>query len=206
MNNTVVRHRLTPAHVTPVTTLRRAEHAGEITVGAGRPTRSGERWTGIGIGPGHAAVGRAIELVNAVGQPAALFVHAGEENRSGRPVNRQLYVADEGVGNLFLGPGCSIIGEADEDALAATEVIPRDIQTTVVWAARVVIDGTRLAVVERASVNAEVGPAIWIRRSGRLITAHALSATANINPHRKPRASGALIENHRIAERIRKWA
>ena len=205
VHHAIVRRGLTPAHVTPVGAAG-AKHTGEIRIRAGCPARPGERRTCVGIRPGVAAVGRTIELVDPIGQATALFVHAGEENRSGRPVNSDLDVTNEGAGHLFLSPGRSVVGEANIDALSASKVVPRDIHSAVEGAAWIVVGNARFAVIGCPGMDTEMGPAICIRRSGRLVATNALSTATAIEPHRKPGSGGGLIKHHRVTKGVREWA
>src|SRR5882724_8080907 len=104
--------RLTPAHVPPVSgaTVHRAE---EARVAA---ARADEGWPGVGVAPGIAAVGGAVNLVVSVSAAArsaavaAVFVHACDVHVARHLVASDLHVTDEASGDLSrVGPGQTVI-------------------------------------------------------------------------------------------------
>ena len=66
----------------------------------------------------------------------------------------------------------------------------------------VVVGPARLAVVLRAAVNAEMGPASRVRGSGGLVSTEALTAAGPIEPDGEPGGGGAIVQNNRVAHGI----
>ena len=69
-------------------------HRGEEARSAAPGAREGG--TGVGVGPGVAAVGGAVDLVGPVGEAATHLVHAGDVHGARDLVAGDLDVADEG--------------------------------------------------------------------------------------------------------------
>src|SRR5206468_9335838 len=203
--------RLTPAHVPPVSgaTVHRAE---EARVAA---ARADEAWPGVGVGPGIAAVGGAVDLVVSVGAAAAtaavaaVFVHACDVQVTGGSVASDLDVADEASGHLpLVGPGQSVVsGESDKQrSSTASEIVPGNIHSPEVGRGWVVVRPARLSVGRGLAENTEVGPAIRIPGSGGFVAPEALTAAGCVQPHGKPGLAWLVVQNHRIALRTSKGA
>ena len=136
-----------------------------------------------------------------VGEAATAFVHAGEiQHAVARKVACDLHVTDEGVGggNLYR----SVPREAVITGVGggeSTAVAPGNIHAPIEWGGRVVVSPTRFAIVATAIVNAKMGPASSIRRSGGLIPAEALTAAGCVKPDGEPSASGFVVQSNRVA-------
>src|SRR5205823_10062493 len=146
--------------------------------------------------------GGTIDFVGSVGAAAgsatvaAVFVHASDIDVASGQVTRDLHVADEGaIGNLSLvGPGVAVIsGVADEDIRAATEIVPGNIHPPVKVRQWPHVGPTRFAVV-LTGVNAVMGPALRVRRSGGLVPAQ--PAAAAVEPDGVPSGGWAVIQNY----------
>ena len=83
-----------------------AVHSGEEARSATAGAREGG--AGVGVGPGVAAVGGAVDLVGPVGEAATHLVHAGDVYVACDLVAGDLDVADEGSGDLSLG-ACQVV-------------------------------------------------------------------------------------------------
>src|SRR4029077_5600888 len=59
----------------------------------------------------------------------------------------------------------------------------------------------RFPVIAPAGVNAEMGPAIWVLRSGRLVAAQR-AARIPIQPYREPSLGRLVLQKKRIAKGI----
>ena len=83
-------------------------HGGEEARSAAPGAREGG--TGVGVGPGVAAVGGAIDFVGPVGEAATHFVHAGDVDVARDRVAGDLDVADEGwVATVARWPSSSVV-------------------------------------------------------------------------------------------------
>ena len=69
----------------------------------------------------------------------------------------------------------------------------------------VVVRPARLAVVAAVGVNAEMGPAIRVRRSGGLVAAQS-AASVSVDPNREPSARWFVVQNNGIAKGVGEWA
>src|SRR5215208_1905928 len=74
--------RLTPAHVPPVS--RTGVHRGEEARSA--PPGPRESGTGVGVGPGIAAIGGTVDFVGPIGEAATHFIHACDVHVAGNLV------------------------------------------------------------------------------------------------------------------------
>src|SRR5207244_3075730 len=93
-------------------------------------------------------------------------------------------------------------------ALAATDIkiVPRNVHSPEERRSRVVVGPARLAVGRALVENAEMSPAIRVRRSGRFIPTEALTAAGNVQPDGEPSVSGLVIQSNRITQGIGKRA
>src|SRR5262249_7755802 len=92
VNDIIKGGRLAPAHVSPVS----AEHAGEITVVAAKPTaRARKGRPGIGEFKTCSAVGGAINHVGTVAEATAHFIHPRNVNVACHQIAGDLSVSDE---------------------------------------------------------------------------------------------------------------
>ena len=205
VNDIVERGRLTPAFMPPVS---RAEHAGKVT-GRGH-TWAGERCPGVGVAPSGAAIGRFVDQIGVVvRETTAAFVHTGDVKRPvSRHVTGNLRVADEGasVGHRYRAtPRAAVVSGAAHDKGAGThvKVVPRNVHVPEEGRTRVIIRPAGLAVVAAARVNAEMGPAIWVRGIGGLKPAQGAARVA-IEPDSKPSLGWLVVENNRITKGIGK--
>src|SRR5262249_52145559 len=138
---------------------------------------------------------------------ATAFVHPSHIHVTSDQVARALHVADERATpsareRACLGPSNAVVGITDKDRLVASEVVPGNIHSSIVGRRCVVIHPARSPVTMGAGVNTEMGPAIRVRGSGRLIPAETLTAAAPVQPDGVPGAVVALIQNDRVADGI----
>ena len=110
--------------------------------------------------------------------------------------------------NPVLGPGVTVVsGHADLQSTSTNiEVIPGDVHVSEVRRGGVVVRPARFPVVAAVGVNAEMGPAIWVRRIGRLVPAHAPTAAARVDPDGEPGAGWFVVEKNGVAKGIGEWA
>src|SRR6266480_6428277 len=132
MDDIIESGRLTPALVSPKATAI-GKHLGEVA--DSDDARPGKAGAGVGVGPGVAPVGGSVDEVHVgVGEATAAFVHAGDIDVACGLVTGDLDVADEGGAGSDLscvGPGrCVVGGVAEEDELAASEVVPGDVHAS----------------------------------------------------------------------------
>src|SRR5206468_794552 len=146
---------------------------------------------GVGIGPCVAAIGGAVYLVVSVGAAAAtaaisgVFVHACDVQVAIGIIAGDLDVADKAGGHLSpVGPSQTVVSsEADEEGASPhREVVFGHVHSPEKRRGWVVIREAGLSVVATAAVNTEMGPAKRIRGIGGLITAHAATAAAGVDP------------------------
>src|SRR6266700_3737383 len=124
-----------------------------------------------------------------VGKASAAFVHASNVHVACGQITSDLNVADEGCARRDLsrvGPGHTVVsGIAKKEGAAANiEIVPRNVHPPVEGGGRVVVRPTGFSIVLRVGMNAEVGPAIRVRRSSSLVTTESLSAAARVEPDR----------------------
>src|SRR5439155_24953859 len=208
-NHVVDGGRLTPAHVPPVSgaTVHRAQ---EALVAA---ARADEGWLGVGIAPGIAAVGGAVNLVVSVGAAAgsaavaAVFVHACDVQVARDLVAGDLDVADEGGSDPYRSmPSSSVItgiGNA-QSPTSDSKIVPGNIHSPEEGRGWIVIRKARLSVGRGLAENTEVGPASRIPGSGGLVAPQALTAAGCVQPHGKPSLAWLVVQNNRIALRTSK--
>src|SRR5207244_5647723 len=70
----------------------------------------------------------------------------------------------------------------------------------------VVIREAGLSVVAAAAVNAEMGPAIRVRGIGGLVTAHAATTAAGVDPDREPSLGWLVVQKNGVTLRTSKGA
>src|SRR4029077_4143289 len=209
-NDMVKGGRLAPALVSPVSGV--GVHGGK-EAGCAAPWAR-ELRSGVGVGPGNAAIGGAVHLVGPIGEPPIELVHAGDVHVARDLVAGDLHVADEvsASGNLNrTGPPHAVVsGANDEDAAAGAawdiKVVPGNIHSPEEGRGCVVIRKARLSVGRGLAENTEVGPAIRIPGSGGLVAPEALTAAACVQPHGQPSLAWLVVQNNRIALRTSKWA
>ena len=85
---------------------------------------------------------------------------------------------------------------------ANIEVVPGNVHPSKEWRGWVVVGPARLPVVAAAGVNAEMGPASWVLRSGGLVPAQACSPPFPSEPDREPSLGRLVVQNNRIAKGI----
>src|SRR6266576_6439614 len=198
-NYVIVRGRLAPAHVPPVGGA--VIHTGEVArIGA---VRACERGPGVGVGPGVTAVGGPVhEIVTVEVAVATILVHGGEVHVARDLVSGDLDVADEaGVDRYWGMPGGPVItgvGDAERPA-PYIKIVPGNIHAAKEWRRWVVVRIARIAVVVVVVVNAEMGPASRVKRSGGLVAAQALAAARGVEPHCEPDAGWLVVQKNRIA-------
>src|ERR1700730_6407064 len=201
MNYVVEGGDLPPALVAPVAAVS-GKHPGEVT--RSTHARARKRSAGIGVSPGDTAVGGPENLVGVVVREASTaFVHAGDVHVACHQVTGNLDVADECGCDLYRAvPGSPVIsGESDVDALAGSEVVPGDVHIPEVGRGWVVVSPTGLAIVEGALVNAEMGPASWVRRVVGLIAAEPARGVA-VDPDGEPGGGRLVVEKNGVAKGI----
>src|SRR4029077_18140483 len=163
--------------------------------------------SGVGVGPGNAAIGGAVHLVGPIGEPPIELVHAGDVHVARDLVAGDLHVADEvsASRNLYrTGPRhAAIRGANDEDAAAGAacdiKVVPGNIHTPEEGRGGVVIRKARLSVGRTLVENTEVGPALRDPWRGGLVAAEALTAAGCVEPHGKPSRAWLVVQNNWIA-------
>src|SRR5206468_7960289 len=143
----------------------------------------------------------------AVGKASAAFVHASNVHVACGQITSDLNVSDEGCARRDLSrvrPGHTVVsGIAKKKGAAANiEIVPRDVHPPVEGRGRVVVGPTRLSIVLRVGVNAEVSPAIRVSRSGSLITAEPLGSAARIEPDGVPGAGWPVVQNNGVAQGV----
>src|SRR5882724_3911882 len=144
-------------------------------------------------------------------ETTAAFVHTGDvEGPVARHVTGDLRVADEGasVGHRYrAAPRAAVVSGAAHDQGTRThgKVVPGNIHVPEEGRTGVVIGPARLAVVAAARVNAKMRPAVWIVRSGGLVSAQG-AARVSIDPDSEPSAARLVVDNNRIAKGIGKGA
>ena len=210
-NYMVVRGRLTPAHVPPVSgvIIHTGEIAGIGTVGAC------ERGTGVGVGPGVAAVGRPVdEVVTIEVAVATILVHGSDVHVARYLVAGDLDVADERAVDRYRGvPTSAVItrvGDEERPGSRAPDIkiVPGKIHPPEKGRGWVIICPARFSVVLGVGVNAEMGPASrrGVPGSAGLVAAQALGAAAGIEPQGEPGAAWLVIQNNRVAFSTREGA
>src|SRR5206468_3421481 len=96
-----------------------------------------------------------------------------------------------------------ISGGADEDVrVGKIKVVPGDVHPPEEGRGWIVIGPARFSVVGAAAVNAEMGPAIWVPRSGGLVAPKAPTAATSVDPDREPGAGWFVVQNNRVAKGI----
>ena len=98
------------------------------------------------------------------------------------------------VGHRYrAAPRAAVVSGAtnDQSALTHVKVVPGNIHVPEEGRGWVVVCPARLAVVAAAGVNAKMGPAIWVRRIGGLVSAQGAARVA-IEPDSKPSPDGLL--------------
>jgi len=130
-NYVIVRGRLAPAHVPPVSGV--VIHTGEVArIGA---VRACERWAGVGVGPGVTAIGRPVnEVVTTEITVTTVLVHGSDVHIARDLVTGDLDVADEGGGDRYRSvPGSSVIaGVGDKERPAPDiKIVPGNIHAVV---------------------------------------------------------------------------
>ena len=144
-----------------------------------------------------------------MGETTTAFIHTGDvEGPVARHVTRDLRVADEGthVGHRYrAAPRAAVVSGATDDqgALTHVKVVPGNIHVPEEGRGWVVVGPARLAVVAAARVNAEMGPAIWVRGIGGLKPAQGAARVA-IEPDSKPSLGWLVVQNNRITKGIGK--
>src|SRR6266446_2264773 len=106
-------------------------------------------------------------------EASSAFVHASDVHVACNQVAGDLHVTDEATRDLMRGPTVPIIsGDRDgEGASANTEIVPGNVDVSVMGRGRVVVHSARLSVVLGARVNAVMGPAIRVPRCAGFIAA-----------------------------------
>ena len=144
-------------------------------------------------------------------ETATAFVHARDvESPIARHVTGDLRVADEGtaVDHCYRWAPCGAIvgGEGfDQGTPTNVKVVSGDVHSPEERRGWIVVGPARFAVVAAIVMNTEMGPAVWIVRSRRLVSAQG-AAPIRINPHRKPRAGRLVVQSNRIAKGVGKRA
>src|SRR6476469_1125100 len=117
-----------------------------------------------------------------MGKATAAFVHAGDvEGSVARHVTGDLHVADEGrlgAHHDCAAPGKTIVSGARNEVVRVglPKVVPGNIHIPKEGRTGVIVGPARLAAAAAVVVNAEMGPAIGVMRSGGLIPAECAGA------------------------------
>src|SRR5207244_10362949 len=88
-------------------------------------------------------------------------------------------------------------------ACTYVKVVPGNVHVSEVRRGGVVVGPARLPVIAAAGVDAEMGPAGWILRSGRVVPAQR-AAPVPIQPDCKPCLGRLVIQNNRVTKGIGK--
>src|SRR6188472_1562343 len=119
------------------------------------------------------------------------LVHTSDVYVACDQVASHLHVADErgpsARHDWAVPRGTVVTGESDEDVcVGLTKVVPRNVHSPEERRAWVIVGPAGLAIVFGIGINAKMGPAIRVVRSGGLVPAQ--RAAVSVRPHRKPGA------------------
>src|SRR5262249_53905186 len=174
-NNVVKRGRFTPAFVPPIASVI-GEHASEVA--NSRNARSLKGGPCICISPASTTIG-GFENEVRVGmrKTTATFVHAGDVKGSvTRHITGDLHVANKGSAvddSDRTRPCVAIVGKkaSNQGPRTHVKVVQGNVHSSKERRGWVVVSPARLTIVTAAIMNAEVRPAVWILRIGRLVSA-----------------------------------
>jgi hypothetical protein len=140
-----------------------------------------------------------------VRESATAFIHTRDIHGPVAPqVARDLNVADEktGVAHCYRGVprGAAVSGvRGKESAASHVEVVPRNVQSPEERRARIIVRPAGLSIVLRIGVNAKMGPAVRIARSGGLVPAKPLTAAGDVEPGCDPSPTWLVEQNNGVA-------